>query len=108
MFELMAGVTPALAMRDTQAMLEFVDGQPEANATALGGKSILRTNAAASVAPISTATLRTSSQRSAGDLDMALLLHHIHSPPPAAVPIPVPSGRAGWDFIRLRLKRANL
>jgi carboxymethylenebutenolidase len=36
MFALMRGLTPALAMRDTQAMLEFVDDQPEAKATALG------------------------------------------------------------------------
>lgn len=36
MFELMHGVSNAMAMRDTAAMLAFVDGQPQARAQALG------------------------------------------------------------------------
>jgi carboxymethylenebutenolidase len=36
MFELMHGVSNAMALRDTAAMLAFVDGQPQARAQALG------------------------------------------------------------------------
>jgi len=36
MFELMHGVSNAMAMRDTAAMLAYVDGQPQARARALG------------------------------------------------------------------------
>jgi carboxymethylenebutenolidase len=37
MFEMMRHVTIELVMRDTRAMLEFVDRQPAAKATSLGG-----------------------------------------------------------------------
>jgi carboxymethylenebutenolidase len=37
MFALMYGLTNELVVRDTRAMLEYVDKQPQANSTALGG-----------------------------------------------------------------------
>jgi carboxymethylenebutenolidase len=37
MFDLMRGLTNGLVMRDTQAMLDYVDTQPQAKASSLGG-----------------------------------------------------------------------